>query len=62
MNNRIVKVTRNSCFFMIIRTMKDIDEKALEELNKRYSKYELAFAKELLTLITLLVNGSLHDV
>ena len=42
--------------------MKDIDEKALEELNKRYSKYELAFAKELLTLITLLVNGSLHDV
>ena len=52
MNNRIVKVTRNSCFFMIIRTMEDIDEKVLEELNKKYSKYELAFAKEILTLIT----------
>lgn len=51
MNNRIVKVTRNSCFFMIIRTMEDIDEKALEELNKKYSKYELAFAKEILTLL-----------
>ena len=34
MNNRIVKVTRNSCFFMIIRTMEDIDEKALEKLKK----------------------------
>ena len=38
--------------FLIIRTMEDIDEKALEELNKKYSKYELAFAKEILTLIT----------
>lgn len=35
-----------------VRTMEDIDEKALEELNKKYSKYELAFAKEILTLIT----------
>ena len=51
MNNRIIKVTRNSCFFMIIRTMEDIDEKVLEELNKKYSKYELAFAKEILTLL-----------
>ena len=41
MNNRIIKVTRNSCFFMIIRTMEDIDEKVVEELNKKYSKYEL---------------------
>ena len=53
MNNRIVKVTRNSCFFMIIRTMEDIDEKVLKELNKKYSKYELAFAKEILTLLKL---------
>ena len=36
---------------MIIRTMEDIDEKVLEELNKKYSKYELAFAKEILTLL-----------
>ena len=62
MNNRIIKATRNSCFFLIIRTMENIDKKALEKLKKKYSKYELAFAKEILTLITLLVNGSLHDV
>ena len=32
--------------------MENIDEEALEELNKKFSKYELAFAKEILTLLT----------
>ena len=61
MNNRIIKVTRNSCFFMIIRTMEDIDEKALEELNKKYSKkvlssIRLAYARCSLRALTRLLN------
>jgi len=46
---------------MIIRTMEDIDEKALEELNKKYSKkvlssIRLAYARCSLRALTRLLN------